>query len=103
MTPIIETNCKFTHEGKTYQANGACLDERGGIVYITMKNGHLIATEWNGRLISANVHVVSKWKQYSHGVPYQMCAIRFSVSNMTYSGRYSSDWSQACKVKRVKT
>lgn len=104
MRAIAETNCTITHEGKSFSASGAWLTEQGGAVYIIRRDNQLTVETWNGDLISANIQVVPEWIQYSRaGHPYRMRSIRFSVAgNICFSGRYSPDWAELCRVKRVR-
>jgi hypothetical protein len=103
--PIVsEPFCTYKIEGREYTLAGAYLDDACGAVYIVKRDGHWLATDWHGNLISANVVVTSQWRVYASILgTYTMHAIRFSVANKTYYGRYNSDWSQLCQVRRTKS
>jgi hypothetical protein len=87
-----------------HKAQGSWLEGDKGAVYIIEKNDHLIATKWNGELISANVRIVSEWNIWSKVYGrVKMRHIRFNIDiNKTYSGRYNTDTGQLCRVKRLK-
>lgn len=58
---------------------------------------------WLGTVMCKGcVSITSKWKMRTRsGELYTMCAVRFVATNgATYTGRFGSDWAQACAVRR---
>ena len=109
MANFVETDCKFTHEGRTFEAGGAwlcdCTDGfKRGVVYakpiIRIAEGcpaHGVVTDWHGNEIAKAVF----------GVPYQgnFCKLRsvsFTVDGVKFTGRYCPDWADAVKVRSTK-
>lgn len=104
MTTINETHCTIKHANKSYTNRGAYLDANCGLVYLVERNGALVATKWNGDLISDQVKVTNSWKRYTRHAGYHIIkSIRVTINGITYHGRYGSDWSQLCRIRRVKT
>lgn len=100
---INEKDCVVEHKGKTFVANGARLDDLGGVVYISEDTKviptRFKATTWHGDFI-AWVTLNKEWKQNSlHKGRFTMRSIRFKYNDKTYWGRYGSDWAQSCNVK----
>lgn len=100
---INDGSCAFNFKDKTFEAQGAWLSSNHGAVYIIKRDGKLIATTWRGETISDKVTLINEWKQYSHYMGFTMRAIRFYYNNKWYSGRYSPDAGELCKVKRVRS
>jgi hypothetical protein len=104
--PINDGPCTFVGpNGYEYTNQGAYLDESQGMVYITRDkaSNRLKVTTWSGEVIANEVTVTSEWRVYGQRLGmYKMRAIKFKVNDTTYHGRYSCDWSELCKVKRVK-
>jgi len=76
------------------------------LVYIVQRPDGLFAESWLGTVMCKGyVKVNNKWKMFTgRGEPYTMCSIEFIGTNgAKYKGRYSSDWAQACRVRRVAT
>lgn len=107
MQPIINDGpCTFGHEGKAYTANGAYLDDDGGVVYIVYHQDcpscYWHAETWHGEKI-ARVTTMSTWKVQcrTYGY-YRMRAIRFRVGDRLYHGRFNEDSGQLCRVRRIR-
>jgi hypothetical protein len=99
---ILEQNCTITIGGKAFTAGGAWLTDQGGAVYIVENSGRLEARTWHGEKL-ADAELVSRWNMYGASLGrYEMRAIRFAWEGKVYHGRYSSDWSELCKVRRMK-
>lgn len=91
---FIEKNCTVIHQGITFTANGAYKTDTIALVYLV--GSPLKATDWHGNLISTDVEILSRWKQKGS----RMTAIRVLIDNKWWHGRYGSDWSQACKLRK---
>jgi hypothetical protein len=76
------------------------------VVYIVQRADGLFAETWLGTVMCKSVvRIKNKWKMFTRrGEPYTMCSIEFLGTNgARYTGRYGSDWTQACRVRRATT
>ncbi len=101
MKDFQEQDCRITFKGRTYTSGGAYISGDHALVYIAGKQ----AQTWTGAHIGT-VKVVSSWKQYPprarFPVPYTMTSVRVTMTDgSVWTGRYNSDWSQACKLRRA--
>ena len=99
-TKFIETECKFTHEGKTYESGGAwiaeCTDGKmRGVVYVNERKG--IVTTWHGEKI-AELDTLTDYQ----GNFCKMQRISFTLDGKKFIGDYCPDWAEACKVRTTK-
>ena len=96
MNDFTEQNCTFEHEGYSYTACGAYRCNHLALVYISGNK----ATDWHGNLLGS-VKIVNIYRNNLTGTP--ITAVRVTMLDGTkWHGRYGSDWSQACRVRRAK-
>ena len=98
---INETECTFTHEGKSWTNRGAYVDDNFALVYL-QENPRRV-TDWRGNVIG-KFWVISEWYRHNqYGERYTMRAVRIQLDGgNVYHGRYGSDWSQLVRARRVK-
>lgn len=69
-------------------------------VYITEKDGRRLAATWLGTRLGD----VVEHRSFRTNVSRNMVSVRIRATNgAVYYGRYGADWSQLCRVRKVKT
>lgn len=81
--PYIELDCTITHDGKSYTANGAYLDENACIGYLHTDG---ILTNWHGCPIGT-YRIAATWKTPRSYVSATMSQVYATVNGITYTGR----------------
>lgn len=79
---MIEKDCTFTHEGKSYTAGGAVVNDAICMAYVG-KDG--ILTDWHGNPLGTYV-IVSSWPIHSY-ISNEMYAIHATIDGKLYKGR----------------
>ena len=102
MENFAETNCTVNFQGREFTAGGAYIVGDHALVYIIKGQ----AKDWHGKKLGT-VRVTSTWRAYPprsySRMWYTMTAVRVTMlDGSVWYGRYSSDWSQACKLRRAK-
>jgi len=97
---FVETDCKFTHDGQTFESGGSyllpCTDGRmRGVVYVN--NSKRSVTTWHGEHI-ASLDTTSTYR----GNFCTMRRITFTYQGRKFIGEYCPDWADACKVRSTK-
>jgi hypothetical protein len=101
---INEDNCPFEYQGKTYSAQGAYVDPNVAMVYVKTNPEQPLTvkiTDWHGKHLGDG-KVTSVWKQQNIRTSYTMVAVKFQIGIWWFSGRYSPDYGELCKARRVK-
>lgn len=93
----------IVHDGKEFTNLGASVDDQYAYVYVK-DNGTV--TDWHGNRLGT-YRTLSTWRAIApigYAAYYTMQAIRVRLEDgREYSGRYSCNWSELCKCKRVKS
>lgn len=101
---MIEQNCTFEHEGRTYESGGAylvdCPDGKmRGVVYVQCSDvpGHPHkVTTWHGDFI-AYVALTDYQGNFC-----KMRRVSFTYKGRKFVGDYCPDWADAVKVRSTK-
>ena len=80
---FVETDCKITHEGRTYEAGGAVVTPDRIVAY-PGKAG--VLNDWHGNPIGT-YRIVATWKTPRSYVSSTMHQIEACVAGVTYTGR----------------
>lgn len=100
---LLETNCDFTHDGRTFTANGATVTSEIACIYVSQVKGsaNIRVTDWHGEVLGLGT-ITARWRQYHNAGYYCMEAVKFKIDGITYSGRYSPDYGNFCRARRTK-
>ncbi len=88
----IETDCKFEHQGKTFEAGGAVVNEQYAIGYFkcqAMSTPDMI-TDWHGKQLSSKARVTASWPIFSC-LSHDMYQIEATIDGIAYTGRTLGD------------
>ena len=98
----------IVHEGREYTAGGAYVWGDHALVYVNPYDPGLnrsagTVTSWEGSEMGV-YRVTGAWRQFSYHLgQFTMLAIRvILVDGTRWHGRFNSDWSRACKLRRCK-
>lgn len=82
MSDFLETDCRFTFQGQTFEASGAYVAPDSLVAY---PGADGVLTDWRGRPIG-RWYASSSWQVHSWQGP-RMYAIRAEVNGRHYYGR----------------
>lgn len=83
MSTYIETDCTFTHEGRTFESGGAVVSDNEIWAYVG-KDGTL--TNWHGAKLGT-CRVLSSWRTPHSGWSDRMYSFECFVNGVRYVGR----------------
>ena len=86
MTTYIETDCKFEHEGRTFESGGAVVTETHVIGY---PKGRVLQ-DWHGNAIGT-CRVLSTWRTPRSFMSSTMSSYEVFVDGKRYTGRSCGD------------
>ena len=93
----IETDCTFTHGGKTFESGGAMVTPDFIVAYLG-KDG--VLTDWHGERLGT-YRIVSTWKTPRSYVSSSMSQVIATVDGVSYTGR-SAGVGMVYKGRRTK-
>jgi hypothetical protein len=104
MTDFVEENCTFTQDGKHYTLGGSWIIGEHGLVYIVIRDGKLIATNWHGKLLSNKVIVVSESKKYGPYIGfYKIKYYNVWIDGQKFYGRHNPEQGEALRIRKAKS
>lgn len=102
MAQFIESECAFTHEGKTFVAGGSYKTEDCALVYISNTEGVYTSTSWHGQpmgQVKSHILGTERWGRYGY---YRMAYVRVLMDGAEWWGRYNCDSGQAVRLRRAR-
>lgn len=114
---FVETDCKFEHGGRMFEAGGAFLADcsdgfRRGVVYAKPADVQGISDRLGRRFNRATYGIVTDWHgnklaDAEFGEEYQgnfckMRAVSFTIDGVKYAGRYCPDWADMIRVRSTR-
>lgn len=97
MTSFIETDCTFTHEGRTFEAGGAYVTDTHALGYVGKPLGDGMGVDrfgstsrralndWHGNQIGT-CYISKSWPVRSY-IGSRMCQIYARINGVNYTGR----------------
>ena len=84
VTVLVETDCKFTFEGQTFESGGAAITPNFAIGY--MSDDMTRVKSWYGQDLGS-ARVVASWKTPRSYVSSRYYQVECTISGVRYTGR----------------
>lgn len=85
-TSVVERDCIWEHEGRTYEAGGALVCDGYARAYLAQSAGRLVVTTWHGEELGPAT-IVSSWRNPWGWRSDRIYQVRATINGRTYSGR----------------
>ena len=98
---MIEADCKFVHEGKTFESGGAYVVGNKALVYVKEKEREV--TDWHGNCLGHIVTHKVGARRFTMHTRWRMAYVKVRLDDGgVWWGRYNYDDGSVVKLTRVK-